>query len=295
MCKVAAVTGITDDNRDRVWEFLKNLGSIITPGNDNGLGYAAFDKKGNIFGERWLRNLDAFRDPTYVNKMIAIGLPIRQPYNWFGNKVVRDQARGIILHTRAASGNNVHILNTHPFTHPQERPKTALIHNGYITNHDDLTIKYSSCDSESVLHEYIKQECNKDPKNIQKLADEVVGWYTCLALTKDSDGKPIIDIFTDGGRLASYYVPQLKCRVYSSEEYDIREACSFFGYEYQKGFQFKPGMIRRLDADSGKILFSGKFDPHKNFVDDHGDYTDEFWYKLTGMRLNEDDEETVGE
>ena len=61
-------------------------------------------------------------------------------YNFFGEKVERNQARGIILHTRMATCA-INLTNVHPFIDPVDTPQIALIHNGGISNHRHLTKK----------------------------------------------------------------------------------------------------------------------------------------------------------
>ncbi len=98
MCKVAGVTKITDNNREDVWVFMQLLGELISQGNDDGLGYAAFDKGGNIFGEKWLINKTAFKDLSQIKKMNAEKM--KNIYTFFGDTVLRDQAQAIILRQR---------------------------------------------------------------------------------------------------------------------------------------------------------------------------------------------------
>ena len=37
------------------------MGDLMSPGNYDGIGYTAVDPKGEIFGERWLFNEEAFK------------------------------------------------------------------------------------------------------------------------------------------------------------------------------------------------------------------------------------------
>ena len=258
MCKVAGVNGVNDENREAVWEFMQELGSRISVGNPHGLGYSAVDKNGDIFGEKWLHNADAFRDPSNMRNLNFYGTKVKDSYSFFGKKVKRDEARSIILHTRAATCD-INIDNVHPFYDNKEDPEVVLIHNGAITNDDTLTKIHSTCDSEVIVHEYLKENCVKDLNNIQKVADSIHGWYTCLVLAKDENGKPFMDIFSENGRLATYFVKELNCRIYSSVAHDIKETCEFFGYSYTDGFKFLSDSMRRLDIDNGDILFKGTF------------------------------------
>lgn len=275
MCKVAMVSGIKKENTDKVWNFMRLLGEQISIGNHHGLGYAAFDRSGNIFGERWLENKSAFLLPE---KRIRL-LNNKKDYNYFGDKVVRDDAMAIILHTRFAT-TAYGMLNVHPFVDDKDKPSFALIHNGMIYNHDELTKKHSTCDSEVILHEYIESEANKDMVNIQKVADQIEGWYTCGVLAKDKKDRPFVDIFTESGRLSSFYLPELECRIYSSASTDIYNVAMSMGYRPIKGFSHPTGSYKRLCAETGNTIKNTGFDPDKKFVDMSGNYSEEFWANL---------------
>lgn len=267
MCKVAGITGINDSNRKLAWEFMIKLGAMMTYGNNHGLGYAAFDKDNNIFGEKWLYNREAFLLP---NDRSINGLRPKD-YQSFGPEVKRNEARGIILHTRMATCAR-NIENTHPFVDNFDNPNFALIHNGVITNDHKLTKVHSTCDSEVILHEYIKHNCRGDLKNIQKVADNLVGWYTCFVLAKDENGNPVMDIFTENGRLNSYYVEELGCRVYSTSDMDMQRVARFFGFTLRKRIKFKSDTMRRLNFDTGEIIFKGDFKSYIETYTSRGRY-----------------------
>ena len=87
MCKVAGVNGVNDENREAVWEFMQELGSRISVGNPHGLGYSAVDKNGDIFGEKWLHNADAFRDPSNMRNLNFYGTKVKDSYSFFGKNL----------------------------------------------------------------------------------------------------------------------------------------------------------------------------------------------------------------
>lgn len=277
MCKVAAVSGITDKNRELVWEFMKELGSLMTYGNNDGLGYAAFDAQGKIFGEKWLRNEDAF---VGASKKI-IPMNTKNSYAFFGQKVKKQEATSIILHTRMATCG-ISIDNTHPFVDDADMPSIALIHNGVIYNHTQLTKVHSSCDSEVILWEYDYANCYEDLSNIQKVANQLSGWYTCFVLSYDKDNKPIVDMFTGSGSLSSLFVPDLGVRFYSTSIRDLVNVCEFFKMNYTKIWDNKAGDYARFDGITGKELTKGKFNPDFEVVDLKGDYTEEYWKQIFG-------------
>jgi len=170
MCKIAAVSGVTDKNRESVWEFMTRLAELMSVANSDGLGYAAFDKSGNIFGERWLVNHHAFDADAKTNQFT---------YNSFGDNIKKNEAISIILHTRMATCEKG-LKNVHPFIDTLTvNPNIALIHNGVIHNHKKLTKKFSTCDSEVVLHEYDYNDVQNDPKNLDGVFKKLKGWFAC--------------------------------------------------------------------------------------------------------------------
>lgn len=256
MCKVSCVTKVSDKNRDEVWAFMQILGEYMTYGNDHGLGYAALDSKLNLFGERWLVNDHAFRDLSHVSGLTAEKM--NNLYSYFGNKVVRDDARAILLHTRYATCARS-ITNTHPFVDDEDDPKVAIIHNGVISNHKEFTSKYSTCDSEVLAHLYAENEVGQSLSNLNEFTTQLEGWYTVLNLTKDGQGTPIIDMYSQNGRLCSFFIPELDTRVYASSRVDIEATAKFLGMTCTNGQVAEEYHAYRVNAVSGEVMGKFKF------------------------------------
>jgi predicted glutamine amidotransferase len=255
MCKVAGVVKINDENRDKVWAMMIALGDIMSKTQRDGLGYAAFDKAGNIFGERWLENDLSFKDFS-VNKKLTPA-KIEKLYNFFGESVLRQEAQAIILHARIATCGRG-LANTHPFVDNIDKPKTAIIHNGIIANDDEHEKKFSTCDSEVLVHLYEKFEVSKKLENVKKLVTELIGWFTVLNLSKDAEGRMIMDIYTDAPRLNSYFVKELDTRVYSTSAYDIEQAAKLLDFTISDGETARPNSAYRIDVLTGNIVDSTK-------------------------------------
>jgi hypothetical protein len=250
MCKVAGVTKINNKNRDEVWLFMQILGDYMSIGNDHGLGYAAFDGDGKLFGERWLHNNTAFTDLSQTKGINAEKMA--NIYSFFGDKVLRDDARAIILHTRFATCGRG-IANTHPFIDDLDNPTVATIHNGVISNDDQFEKKYSTCDSEVLVHLYKKWSVNKDIKLLNKFAGDLSGWYTVLNLATDANKKPVMDIYTMNGRLTSYYIPALDVRVFATEARNIQATAEFMNLELTEPKDILKHRAYRVDVVSGEI------------------------------------------
>lgn len=257
MCKIAAAAGITDKNRDQVWIFMMSLGEVMSVYNDHGLGYAAFNKNNQIFGERWLLNHTAFRDFSKMKDLTA--KKAAEIYNFFGEKVARDEAKSIILHTRMATCA-YGLKNTHPFVDNQDDPQMALIHNGVISNHYKFKKKYSTCDSEIIIHNYAEAEVNKKLDNLSNFTPKMEGWYTCAVLAKDKQNKPILDLFTDSGtRLSSFFIPELGVRVYSTNAGDIQRIARKYGYTCEDPIRLQDDTALRVNVDTGELIEKTSF------------------------------------
>jgi predicted glutamine amidotransferase len=254
MCKIAAVSGVDDKNRDGVWEFMIRLGRYMSYANSDGLGYAAFDKNYNIFGERWLINDHAFRP--------EITIPDNK-YNWFGKDIRRNEARSIILHTRMATcGKGME--NTHPFIDTLDgSPNLALIHNGIIRNHNQLTKKFSTCDSEVILHEYDNENVKFEPKNLKSVFSSLDGWFACAVLAKTKDGG-YLDIFTDGTSVNSYYIEDFGVRIFSTSEADIKAVAAAMKLSIKNPIRLPENAYRRYGL-GGELLTSGILDLKKQY------------------------------
>ncbi len=251
MCKVSACTNITDNNRQGVWQFMTLLGELISRGNTDGLGYAAFNKAGKLFGEKWLVNDMAFKDVSNVRGINASKMD--KIYNFFGDKVLRNDAQAIILHTRAATCAKG-IENTHPFVNDIDSPEVAIIHNGMIYNDTAFPRKYSTCDSEVLAHLYADNKVSKSLAKLNDFADKLQGWFTVLALARDDRGRMVMDAFSDSGRLGSYFIKELDTRIYSSYSDDVLHIAKALGLTAMDKEQMERDTAFRIDVLTGEVV-----------------------------------------
>lgn len=251
MCRIAGVTKINDDNRDSVWLFMQILGEAMSVGNSDGLGYAAFDKSKKLFGERWLFNKTAFSDLSKMRGLDA--KKANNIYSFFGDKVLRDEAQSIILHTRMATCGRG-IQNTHPFVNDLDNPTNAIIHNGIIYNDNAFKKKFSTCDSEVLTHLYDDHDVNGDLSNLNNFTGLLEGWYTVLNLSTNKAGRMVMDLYTDNGRLSSYYIPELDVRVYSTSAQDIQQTAAYLGLSIEDLQVMEANTAQRIDVLTGEVL-----------------------------------------
>lgn len=267
MCKVMMMAGITSDTRDNAWKFIKEMAKEMSPGNTDGLGYAALSSDGELFGERWHHNgeafnvrqvseplsqLDSYLIETYGGALRKDRQPIR--YNKFGS-VNENALAAITLHTRMATSGK-EFMNTHPFVVGQ----TSLIHNGVIRNAEKLEMKQSTCDSEAILNLYVKHKVMQKPGSIQAVAKKLQGYYACGVISRnDSDGA-IMDVFKcNSANLTAAFVQELNTVVFSTRIADIKAVCARLGFTVLSEFIFEGETLLRLDALTGEVIGTVSF------------------------------------
>lgn len=282
MCKLAIISGITSETKDKAWEFIKQMSIEMSAPNcpeDDGFGYAAIDNEGKLFGERWLKNKDAFvhRNPygndidTEIVKKFKI-LSKEKVYNNFG--ILSNDIRSITLHSRmATSGKGMR--NTHPFI----KKSTSLIHNGVIHNHDKLHKEMSSCDSEVILHEYLRNNIANKPEKFQKVANKLEGYYALGIFSKTDNGEIILDIIKDNNaKLNAYFIKELNTIVYATPKYTtspVEETCKKLGFTIISIYEVKENKLMRINALTGEPIVYVSFKPKEriyNYSPSYNDY-----------------------
>ncbi len=312
MCKIMIAVGIK--STENAWKFAKEITPKLSFGNDDGLGYAAIDAKGKIFAERWLINKNAFLDYglTEGDKKLLTTMghdmfkeKTIDDYNMFGDKKP-DQIVSLMLHARYATGTGpekISIKNTHPFI----TKGTAIIHNGVIRNHEVLTKTMSTCDSETILHEYLGYNVAQEPEQIHGVVETIKGYYAVGVLTKDAAGKPIVDIFKSStATLYTTFVDELGCIVFCTSKTDLNEVISKLGWKHNKVFEFGNDQYVRFNALTGERVSALKINPteaytapttyntsHRDYDKDRtefGDVVDKYQKEVDWVEMIEEEE-----
>ena len=270
MCKIMVMSGINETNRKLALEFTKQMAMQISPGNNDGLGYAAVTTEGELFGERWHKNSEAFverpapsiqtkEETNIIKQYNEFLIPNVKPisYNKFG-VINEDSIAAITLHTRLATSGK-EFINTHPFV----RGGTSLIHNGVIANARELEMIQSTCDSEAILNLYVKHGVTNNISNIQKVADKLQGYYACGVITETKKYGYVVDIFKDTrANLSASYIRDMNIMVFSTQANDVAAVCAKMGMEVVYSYSVKEGVIARLSTLTGMPLEIEKFNPN---------------------------------
>jgi hypothetical protein len=277
MCKVFMMPGITDENRPKAEKLVKEMAKIISFIDEDGVGYAAITAEGKIFGEKWVNKDDAFQihaSPAVDNALIKMQSTFDgaakfrvEPkvqgvvYGSYGNLKNADKAVAVLLHARKKTVGDKTVENTHPFfqfADPNDSGDvdTALIHNGSIANHAELTKVHSTCDSEVILHEYLKNSMNWNPWAIETLSQTLIGEYAVGVLTSclynDGSVLPILDVFKSGKDLYVGWIEELKTFAFCTSQANLENGCRTCGLTLKHVMEVDSGNYMRFDAITGE-------------------------------------------
>lgn len=278
MCKVFIMSGIKPETNTKAVALMKAIAPLMSTANRDGLGYAAIDGQGNLFGERWFKNDTAFKvvednvsDYELIN---ALGSAVTvedsgntiikdDEYNSFG-RVDLTKMVAVTLHTRWATSAKG-FQNTHPFV--DTNMDTSLIHNGVIRNDSEFDLKLSSCDSESILISYLRNQVNIDTESVQSMANELIGYYACGVFSRDGNGARILDMFkANGASLSGVFINELGIYVYSTSAKDIKDAAEKVGLTTGLTFTLNAGHLLRFDPITGTLIKKEAFAEGKEWT-----------------------------
>lgn len=267
MCKIFVMSGITKETREAANKLILKMADKMSDyRNKDGLGYAAITEEGKLFGERWLNNDKAFQErpkPSEEHLQLAKDLEelfmesveVSEVYNSFG-KIEMDKIAGITLHTRLATSGK-EFYNTHPFVDGN----TSLIHNGVISNVDELVLKQSTCDSEAILNAYTEYDVMNNPKAIQDVAHRLRGYYACGVFSKDKKNRVILDLFkSEGASLYSGFIKELNTFAFTTDYDDLASACRAVGLTLEGKYKVRHGRLFRFNPLTGGVMTFERFE-----------------------------------
>lgn len=252
MCKIMVIPHINNESRTNAIKFINAMAKILSADrtHQDGLGYAGIDSQGNLFAERWLNNSHAFTNRNGMNSTVSdySGF-IRVDYNSYGN-VKLDDLTAITLHTRLATSAKG-LINCHPFIEND----TSVIHNGVISNAFDYRIEQSTCDSESILTQYVDNNVGTDYELFNKASTQLDGYYACGIFARDANGNRILDIVkSSSAQLVGAYVNELKVMVFTSLESHLQEGLKVCGFTTNAIYSINPSSLVRLDPIANKVI-----------------------------------------
>lgn len=253
-------------------QFMEAILEPMSRQNSDGMGYTAIRKNGSMFTERWLNNNMGFKgDPTETEDgkvhqafgdMVDVKPPSPDEYTLQGD-INWSDVTTVMMHTRFATCDKG-MANVHPFV--DNVNETAIVHNGVIRNHKEFDKLNSTCDSETLLTQYMKLGIGKDPTKIIDLVNNLEGYWAVGATSLDSKGKRVIDIFTSNsqptsGSLTVAYIKELEGYVLCSSSYTINEAISTLRWSKDYTcYDIVPHIFTRFDASTGEKILSTNYE-----------------------------------
>lgn len=274
MCKIAIITGINNENRIKAIVYAKKIASEIASTQRDGIGYTAFDEKGNMVSEKWTIVNHAFKVRKVIEEKEVIVQPMGEDrlskldkfidYSPMVYKQIPtwekigsgdfNKITSIMIHGRMATTGVKSLKNTHPFIHNS----TALIHNGIIHNHTTFKKNVSECDSEAILTRYNELNVSMFPEQIQEALEPLSGYYACGVMSYDTLNNPIIDVFKKN---ASLYAAELACGliVMSTSKDDILESSKHTRIKASRIFTVNDGLMLRINGLTGEVILKQEF------------------------------------
>lgn len=182
MCKLFCIVEIENEKNAEL--FAKKAVPYITETDNHGLGIMRLGERG-VHIQRWLE------PPTVVRRkespaLMKYSKALKHQQNEAGTKSKNLYA--LAIHGRFATCAKT-LENVHPFY----KDGTALMHNGIISNSDDYEKTVSTCDSEALLSQYLRENVKKNPHNLTEALRGMTGYYAAIAFSDNG----VIDIWRD--------------------------------------------------------------------------------------------------
>lgn len=194
--------------------------------------------------------LNEYRELKTVKGPIASSDMIKED-KWL--KLAGKMPQSMIMHCRAwTKGEPINNFNNHPILTAKE---IALVHNGCISNDDDikkecLIAPKGEVDTEAIplsIHTKIYEQLDKDEqvnpvhiiKAINETAKSLYGGYACAMLNKQTPD--FLYLFDHTNPIVLAYVPELDVVIFASEERFIKE-----GFEKHLKVAEKKNLLYKL-------------------------------------------------
>lgn len=261
MCKILVVPHVGKKFRKAATQFMLKAVKPMSETDGDGLGYMAITDDNRLVGEKWRYNKQSFKmrdrlsleELKLFKKYRGMVTAPEDQYRCYGGEYDSGDLKSWCLHTRFATCGKS-IQNTHPFF----TETSALIHNGVINNPTKL--KQSTCDSEHILNEYIDHGVANDVKKIQKVANELTGYFACAVYAKTDYDEWILDVFKDqGATVFGVFVEQLGTMVFCTSGALVQGICKTLRWKCSRAFQVLDNVLNRFDVDTGDVIDTQEF------------------------------------
>jgi Glutamine amidotransferase domain len=252
MCRLAIFPFIPAGKEKQAWELAQAITPYLVEKNRDGFGYMALGRNG-LFGERWLDVDDAWSIPAIVHPKLkgfeSVLVNKQGGYNSFGQHTKRTQS--MALHSRMATCGRG-LTNVHPFL--SKKNDIGVVHNGMITNSASIGLGYSTCDSESIVTGYVKYDVADRLASLNKLVDDMEGWYASAILSKNKKGVWHMDIFRDArAPLHLAYVAEAGMAVLVTDPDHLDSALTDLKWAIATPIALKDNVAMRVNVLTGEL------------------------------------------
>ncbi len=183
MCKIFGLTNASILDEKKLAKLITTVGTAFALTEKDGFGWAGWNGQG-ISYEQYVSPY-FFNGPYVLGASIAPLNKLERNLMWvpsFRSVFPKDAVTGkpcpitgpLIIHGRTST-NDVNITNTHPFI----KAGYALVHNGVVEYTGPGHLRYSTCDSEFLLNEFVFEQ---GPSDFHK---HITGYYAVLAIGPD--------------------------------------------------------------------------------------------------------------
>jgi hypothetical protein len=253
MCKVLISTGIS--HQTNALKFMRASKPFMSRADKDGIGYLATDSLGNMFSEKWHNNNDFLSNRLTDSVFKRIESMIDENIGGYAShgSIKHKDITSLALHTRFATCGR-EFNNTHPFI----IDGVGLIHNGVIGNSRELINKISTCDSETILNQYLKFDVRNNPSNISQVTDTLQGYWALGIIGTTNDGIPYLDVVKND--TANLFVTSIKELGKDNITFcttkdiliDTIKSCGF--NNSAKIFKVKSNVLTRFNALTGEVI-----------------------------------------
>lgn len=246
------------------WDLARVLSKPMCASDRDGFGYAAMSPLGEIGTERWLTGAHAWQDmsegmPAALSALLA-PRAAAPTFRDAAGVDLRDQpVISLLLHSRMATAARG-LENNHPhnsYAH-DSAIRTALVHNG-VVRVNEKRLRFSTCDSETILTAYEKHYVHLQAKNWKHAAAELLGYYALGIM--HAGATPHIDIIRDShASLYVCWVRELDAPIVATASDHVKQACKKLGLREPICEPFRENTLVRFDPLARTVTESLQFE-----------------------------------
>ncbi len=272
MCKLAMIPYLKPSKSALAWSFARAITKPMCAADHDGYGYAAVGTDGAIGVERWLAGSNAWQHsartmPAMLSAIVSGAIDNPPTIRDTSGPMLRDkEITALLLHSRYAT-SAVGLQNNHPHCSYDARDnvRTALVHNG-VVQVNAKRLRYSTCDSETILVGFDKHGVTSAADAWQAAADDLSGYYA-LGIAHRSAGVTHVDIVRDSSAALSVcWVAELDAPVIATAPEHVKQACKRLSWHAPIVAPFRTDTHVRFNPATRTMVYSAQFKPSARWL-----------------------------